>query len=180
LSAERVSEPGSGEKRIAFDGTITHRLRDEVRELYVARPKWVLLTYGVLALVLLGLAVWAQDWTRKLLYLLCAVTMGLMVGPIVGMYWARWWPRFEREHATGLRGEVTEVGIRMGEGGDPVPWSAFTAAKSDGRAALLYRDKMEALPFHRSLFATDADWQAFLAMVHDGRVARAHGVPSRR
>jgi hypothetical protein len=71
-----------------------------------------------------------------------------------------------------MAGTVTADGVKLHTQDEVLPWGGFLAVKADERVVLLYLTRSEALPLHRTLFRSDADWSAFI------EAARV-GVPSK-
>src|SRR5262249_7877086 len=104
----------------------------------------------------------------RLYYIVIGVVLLVIAFPLASLCWRWWWPQIQR--AAGqlqvLSGEASPEGVRLAQpGNEVIAWKAFIAAKLNDRTALLYLTRTYALPFHRSLFLTDQDWEAFLALV---------------
>jgi hypothetical protein len=69
-----------------------------------------------------------------------------------------------------LSGAISKEGVRWVPEGELIPWSRFSAAKLNDRAALLFLNNWFPVPLHESMFANEADWQSFCDLLRESRV----------
>lgn len=162
---------------MTFDGRADEAVLADFQALFLkTRPLYTVM-YVVLALVFLVLAVVSSDAGSRFFLILVAV------GILVAMYFRpliAWKQNLSAwQDVLGMRftGTVTEADVWIQGTPERVPWQTFIAAKESDRALLLYVSEADFLPFHRSFFAEQREWEDLIALAR-GKVRRWWRLPS--
>jgi hypothetical protein len=169
-SLEPVSEA------IAFGGHLTEEVETDCRSLYAEINLLAWLRFSLVIAVLLFLALSHVRPVALSERLICAslaaLTLAVLWCPRT-LCCQMWWSRLRRDFGNGFSGVASERWVRWVEDGGVFAWFAwsdFVAVKRNRRAMLLYVSQVDPLPLHRSMFASDADWQQVCDWVKDARV----------
>ena len=159
------------ETRITFDGRADDAVLADLRASFLRLPRIYTVVYVALALGALALAI-ASSGTANRVFLV-VIAAGILFArysrPLSA--WRQNLSAWQDVLEMRFTGTVSEADVWIHGTPERVPWQMFIAAKESERALLLYVSEADFLPFHRSFFGEQREWDDFVALAR-GKVRR--------
>jgi hypothetical protein len=160
---------------------VTAEMRADLRRLYCRRSPFLQAFFVGLGLAAFALAVplfpfheHLQIWERG--FLAGVGTALFVIGLALRPIWWRWhyWPSVQRylPEAEPLCGRIRSDGIQWQKPEQTDYFDLYPGARMDANALLLFTSKAYAIPLHRCLFKTEAEWQFVCESVREARKHR--------
>jgi hypothetical protein len=159
---------------VTFAGELSAPVEEAVRRAHVARPPGELFTGAALGglLLALGLLLPGLLVATRVALLVPGALLLLRAAALPSLWWLLLRSRLRAAFAGRIEGSIGPEGLRYG----PVlaPWERPRSVKVHGPVALVFLDRLDALPLHRSWFRSEEDWRSALETL-SARLPR--GVP---
>jgi hypothetical protein len=171
------------ESKIYFSGEFTDGIAQDIERLYKQRPLFYRIIYLLCSLFLFyeaynirgGFNDCAYSKVQQVIFpgflqivLLIFGLLFIVVGFLLEkLYWRWWYKLYLAQFGPRISGRISLLGIKPDTDDEIVPWENFITAKINSSTMLLYLSNAYVFPLHKSIFASDADWEASLGIVKE-------------
>jgi hypothetical protein len=150
---------------IPFKGLVTTEVLDDLRRIYLRGNGVFRATLCAVGLVLIYIGFGTTQktaWDYTFNFGMAAVCF--LVASFVHRAWWHWWLyQYRPADVPFITGAIADDGLHLAN--QAIPWNRIVSAKVGSRAILLYIDKSNFHPIHRSMVHSDEAWRQAQAIV---------------